>query len=644
MSSRTVEVVLLGVFLSAVVRASAQTTPDYAVQASASVQTNPAQITLSWPGDPQATGYTVYRKARDAGSWGTGTALPASATGYTDANVTVGNAYEYRVDKAASVSGVAFTGQGYLYAGILAPLVDSRGKVILLVDDSFSATLSAELARLQQDLVCDGWTVIRHDVSRSSAVPAIKAIVTADYRADPQNVKALFLFGHIPVPYSGNAAPDGHPDHVGAWPADVYYADMDGVWTDSSVNTTSAYDPRNWNTPGDGKFDQSTLPSDVELQVGRVDLANLPSFSRSETELLRQYLNKDHNFRFKVFEAQPAGVVNDHFGAFNGEAFAGNGYRNFAPLFGAGSTTPIADWTGSLASQSYLWGYGCGPGWYSSAAGVTTTSALATNDPQVVFTMLFGSYFGDWDSQDNLLRAALATPTYTLTSAWAGRPWWQFHHMALGETIGFSARLSQNNSTTYAGGNRTRGVHVSLQGDPTLRLNPVAAPASLQVATNSSGSADLRWAPSAEGVAGYHVYRSAGSRGPFTRLTPAMLTDTHYTDSAPGSNTVYMVRAIKVQLTASGTFFNPSQGILGCLNSSVSATASPRLTLAAAGAGAFLISGTGVPGQVYQIQANDAFPGTNWGTLGSVTADPTGLFQFTDSPKTASRVYRAANP
>ena len=59
--------------------------------------------------------------------------------------------------------------------------------------------------------------------------------------------------------------------------------------------------------------------------------------------------------------------------------------------------------------------------------------------------MFFGSYFGDWDSPNNFLRAPLATPTYTLTSAWAGRPYWMFHHMALGETIGFSTRLTQNN-------------------------------------------------------------------------------------------------------------------------------------------------------------------------------------------------------
>src|SRR5439155_18191774 len=157
----------------------------------------------------------------------------------------------------------------------------------------------------EQDLVGDGWTVLRADVARTETVPNVKKVIVADYKADPANVKALFLFGHVPVPYSGNIIPDGHyPDHQGAWPADAYYGDIDGKWTDSSLNTLIAADPRNRNIPGDGKFDQSTLPSAVELEVGRVDLANLPGRISSKgpasfpsvLELLRRDLNKHHNF------------------------------------------------------------------------------------------------------------------------------------------------------------------------------------------------------------------------------------------------------------------------------------------------------------------------------------------------------------
>ena len=91
----------------------------------------------------------------------------------------------------------------------------------------------------------------------------------------------MFLFGHVPVAYSGDIVPDGHcPDHRGAWPCDGFYGDMDGEWTDSTVNDSTAADARNRNVPGDGKYDQSSFPAALKLMVGRVDLANMPGTSQ----------------------------------------------------------------------------------------------------------------------------------------------------------------------------------------------------------------------------------------------------------------------------------------------------------------------------------------------------------------------------
>jgi len=57
--------------------------------------------------------------------------------------------------------------------------------------------------------------------------------------------------------------------------------------------------------------------------------------------------------------------------------------------------------------------------------------------------MLFGSYNGDWDNTNNILRTALAAATHPLAVMWAGRPFWQVHHMALGEDMGYATLLSQ---------------------------------------------------------------------------------------------------------------------------------------------------------------------------------------------------------
>ncbi|MEO5703291.1 MAG: PspC domain-containing protein, partial [Gammaproteobacteria bacterium] len=55
----------------------AEEVKDYTVQVSAVIQKSPAQITLSWPRDYNATGYSVYRKALAATAWGAATNLPA---------------------------------------------------------------------------------------------------------------------------------------------------------------------------------------------------------------------------------------------------------------------------------------------------------------------------------------------------------------------------------------------------------------------------------------------------------------------------------------------------------------------------------------------------------------------------------------
>jgi hypothetical protein len=546
--------------------AHAQLTPrQYAVEATAVVQTAPAQVNLQWPGDANATGYTVSRKLPGATTWTTLTSLAGSATGYADGNVAIGGAYEYRIKKSSNLGITAF---GYVLAGVDAPLVENRGKLVLVVDNTQSTPLATELGRLQQDLAGDGWTVIRKDVSRAATVASVKGLIKAEYDADRTNVKAVFLFGHVPVPRSGDINPDGHPNHQGAWAADTYYADMDGTWTDSTVNDMSAERSDNYNTPSDGKFDQSQIPSDLELAVGRVDLSNMTCFSnktpsRSETDLLRAYLNKDHNFRHGLMNVPRRGVIADNFGDIYGESFASIPWANFAAMFGAGNTTALAYGTyfPTLKSQAYLFSYACGGGSYYTCDGIGGSDDFALNDIQAVFTSHFGSYFGDWDNESNFLRASLGSGN-VLTTTWSGRPHYFYHHMALGETVGYSVRLSENNGSggLYERVNMgSRYVNNGLMGDPTLRLHPVLAPSNLAGAAGNG--LVLTWTGSSDtAIKGYHVYRAANANGPFTRLNSTLLGATTFTDAAPLAGGVYMVRAVKLESTPSGTYYNPSQG------------------------------------------------------------------------------------
>jgi hypothetical protein len=618
----------------------------YAVQISAVVQTFPPRITLSWPPAPSfspdsATAYAVSRKGRDDTVWGAATMLSGSATNYIDTNVQVGATYEYQVIKQTVLG---YIGTGYIYAGIQAPLTDDRGKLILIVANNHAAALSNELARLQSDLAGDGWQVIRHDVATNDAPSAVRNLIIADYNADPTYVKAVFLFGRVPILQSGpNLNYDGHQSR--AMPADAYYGNMNG----------------NWN--GLPEF----LPSDVELMVGRVDLFAMPGFGApvpwpSELELLRNYLNKDHNWRHKLIPVQRRALMGDRRGAEGGEATASTGFRNFEPLVGPGNTIladteenalPQNRWMSKLGASDYLWAYGCGGGDHTAISFLGTNSPIFSpyywaystdvvgQDAKAVFVMVFGSWFGNWDDTDDFMRSFLATPTMGLAACMAGRPHWFVHHMGLGETIGYGTRLSMNNSTLYRSQTNelTRAIYISLMGDPTLRMEPVAPPGGL-VATRNGTSVNLSWTASIDANQGYHVYRAPLSFGPFERLTGSTVLTTSFTDTDAGSGPLtYMVRAVKLEVNPSGSYFNASQGIFATIVAPVILTGE-NLT------NNFVLSWNAQAGQNYRVLAKDDLDRALWTNLsGTLTANGTNL-SWTDTNilVRARRFYQVASP
>jgi len=529
---------------------------DAVVRVRAEIRTSPALIKLVWTSvNTQPTGYSIWRKAKTSTAWGSPVAtLPlGSASEYSDNTVAVGQAYEYRIRRTDT------GGEGYIFAGIEVPAQHQRGTLVLVVDNTHATALATELQRLEQDLIGDGWQVIRHDVAPTSTPPQVKALIAADYQADPAGVKAVFLLGHVPIPYSGQLFPDGHTNHVGAWPADAYYGDMVSSWTDTQVNIQTAFRPENYNVPGDGKFDRTQL-NGMTLQVGRVDLSDLPAFALNEQELLRRYLQKDHDFRHRVFAVRERALITDNFFNFNNEGFANNGWRNFSPLVGESNITE-GPYFSTLATQDYLMAYGCGNGSFTSASGVGSTTDFANQTVKSVFNMMFGSYFGDWDFTDNFLRAAIAGSGYSLTNCWAGRPNWQYHHMGLGETAGYATYVTQNIPYLYTLSGGSGQVHVALMGDPSLRLHTLA-PATALATTTVNGGAVLSWTASPEAVLGYYVYRSASPTGPFTQVTAQPVAATTYTDATPlpGPST-YMVRAVQLKTSNSGSYHNLSQGV-----------------------------------------------------------------------------------
>ncbi len=636
-------------------RILADSTFVFAVQISAVVQASPPQITLNWEPDPYgATNYSIFRKAKEATDWGTPIAsLDGSALSYTDYNVVAGSNYEYQIIKTttnATTYGVTgYHGYGYIWVGINSPMIENRGKLLLIVATNATATLTNELAQLQSDLVGDGWQVIRHDVSSNDYPQDVRSIITNDYHEDPTNVDAVFLFGHVPILQSGNMNYDGHGSRPMA--ADSYYAEMNDDWP-TNADTSPNY-----------------LPSDVKLMVGRVDLFNMPGIGATnpwpdEVELLRNYLNKDHKWRTHQIIVQRRALMGNRRGDVDGpEAMAASGYRNFEPFVGPGNTIEanISDtapdnqrWIAMLGAGNYLWAFGDGGGLDNGITylGFDTNNyyaAYSTDvvglDAQAPFVMVFGSHLGNWDHTDNFMRSFLATPTMGLVCFMAGAPHWYVHHMGLGETIGYGTRLSMNNSILYLNESNAfpRAVYVGLMGDPTLRMEPVAPPPGL-TATSTGGNVSLSWSASPDSIVGYYVYRSTSTGGPFTRLTSSLIAATSYTDTNVPPNTyTYMVRAVALQNYYSGSYYDPSQGIFATVQTGTA----PIALTAQHNANNLVLSWISQPGTIYHIQYKDTLDQNSWTDLPGSTLTATGAstsWPVTNLNSPPQRFYRVSSP
>lgn len=515
------------------------------------------KITLYFEG----TNVGIYKRKYNETTW---TSIGIKTSPFIDTNIVLGEIYEYKLVNSLG-------GTGYIYSGIEIPLTEYRGSLVLLIDDKHINPLKDELRTLEKDLIGDGWKVIRHDVSRSSNTSSIKELIRADY-INNQDLKGIFILGHVPIPYSGYLNPDGHMDHAGAWASDMFYADVtNDIWTDNSINSIGATRPENWNIPGDGKYDTTCVDglgfcsNKLELFVSRVDLYNMPSFSKNETELLRQYLNKSHNFKNAILKVSKRALLEDNFLGY-AEGFSQSGWR-LSGLVGKNNVSAV-DFS-ELVNNDYLWAYGCGPGTYTSAGGIASTSSFSSSTYKGIFYMLFGSYFGDWDSTDNFLKSPLANPDYGLTNAWAGRPNWYFQRMGIGEPIGYSFLDSyKSSSTLYTDGGNKGYVHISLLGDPTLRMDYISPVKNLKSVV-SLNKVNLTWNASNDSIIGYQVFYSESYNNTFNKI-PNIITNNYFIDDYRGDG-IYMVKAIALTTGSSGSYFNPSIGIFSevqnlCLN------------------------------------------------------------------------------
>ncbi len=549
---------------------------------------SPASVKLQWPLDSKCVNYIIERKERSWSSFNYMEELSPSESTWTDTLVETGIHYEYKITKKINDSEYAY---GFVSAAIQMPVNAVRGSILLLIDSTMLKPLSTELQTLESDLWNEGWIVSRMAVARtpkfdSGQVHIVKNNLRQWYMDQNGMPSSCFIIGRVAVPYSGMVyggqpvpGPDGHPEHSGAWAADTYYSCMieDALWTDNIDNTHGVY-PDNRNKPDDGRFDNYLIPGYVDLKLGRVDMYNMGLFYKdsavvdgkkvvdsvaSEISLIRDYLNRDHAYRVGVTPIRRRGLIDDNFKGYP-ESFSRSAWMSYSALVGPDSIKEV-DYISTLDTAQYLWSYGCGGGGsdFQSCGGVGTSTDLSKRSNKTIFSMLFGSYFGDWDKANNLLRAPLAVKGGALTNCWAGRPFWYFHPMALGETMGDIYQATGNKDALTADEVGVHCVHLALLGDPTLRMRYGTVPAptelSLLQVTKPDKKIIVKWNSAFGGsvtqIVGYYVYRQVGNGPIEVRNDAQIVTDTMYIDPEPVEGSVrFIVRAVGLLRSSSGSF------------------------------------------------------------------------------------------
>ena len=538
-------------------------------------------ISLHWNITAGTTSFKIYKRSLTSNNWGEAIAtLAATDSTYTDTDVDKGTIYEYAIERITNVNdrfrSGDILGYSYLSASIEAPAKHQRGTIWVLATKLINDSLPNEISVLMNDLVADGWNVYTEVINGSARVTDVKDFIKS--KQSSVGCDAVYLLGHVPVPYSGVYCedddyaypPDGHNEldpnsHCGAWPADAFYADLTGNWTDED-STSLALRPENDNAIGDGKYDQHRIPGEVTVAVGRVDLSDLPAFGLSEVALTKRYLDKVHQYKRGNTPVLNKALVENNFAGFD-EGFSSAALRDFYAICGDNSIVE-EDLFEASRQNDYLLSYVCGGGSYNSCLGFGTTDSLVTNNT-AAFNHMFGSFFGDWDNSDNLMRATLATENLGFNVVWSGRPKWVTHTLAVGESYADITKRSQNNFTDYDGNFYQNGTHMALLGDPSLRVHAVQPAKNLALEANSDRSNTLvSWNATEESdILGYYVYRSHRKTGKFELITETPITATIYTDSMPYSGTNhYMVRVVKKQITGSGSYINLSLGINGEIN------------------------------------------------------------------------------
>jgi len=222
------------------------------------------------------------------------------------------------------------------------------------------------------------------------------------------------------------------------------------------------------------------------------------------------------------------------------------------------SDTGIATPTNLTAGQSTILSIGFAPAAAGAVTGSVTIASNAPNSPATIsvtgtgvqpqlaiapLTLDFGSVNVGSSSAQTVSMTNSGSASVTISQAAASGAGYSITGLAVPFTLGPGSAASFSvQFAPQAGG--------SVSGGVTLTSNAPGSPATIALSGTGvapvTHSVSLAWSPSTSSVAGYNVYRSSVSGGPYTKLTATPAAGTTFADSAvqSGQTYYYVVTAV----------------------------------------------------------------------------------------------------
>lgn len=509
--------------------------------------------------------------------------LPAGTAEWIDSNVSLGEVWEYKIKRNDTWTYAAQTydAVGYTVGSLLKDNSDYQGQMILLVANNVVDELPEKYNRLKKEITADGWFVNEIIVDKAASwysgdtILGIKSQINTIYNSAPENdkPKVIFILGHVPMPRSGSTfvtAPDGHDQNKGARGFDGFYADIDGIYTDTATfNPGGLQSDFAINIPGDFKWDQDFFASDIEIAFGRVDFTDIDDYDLTEIEMTERYLDKLSNYKNVSAGFEMGEKTAFYFGYNN----SNDGTFRTLPNISKSENV----YQNTIGGTHPQWVQENGPfKIYMQNQQLPDISQWNTYGMNATVFTSDQSYYGYNDVPQNnyvysRIRALLGSDTKCIVSLWTTTGVNNFYQACVGDAFGLGIKEMMNHNAVNNNiekapqewdsqdwWNRT---HFAYNGDPTVRLYQVK-PASNLLIQNVDNQAVLSWSSSEDAdIAGYHVYKSDEEFGIYTRISTNLIAENSFIDTEYEQFNWYMVKPVKIMESGCGKFLQPGLGI-----------------------------------------------------------------------------------